>query len=153
MSEGNHQACVDAWCEAQAQALSTAQLLPRFDSALAAVWQRAHRTLGDVTLMAIVERVLHDAAQRAPIFGALTVEANGFCCDTLRLQAETADPGELREGMRFVLVEYLTVLGSLTADVLTQALHSELSNATPAGDRTAQSADRTSSTEEGERGL
>ena len=44
--------------------------------------------------------------------------------------------------MRFVLVEYLTVLGSLTADVMTPGLHSELSNATPTvGDRTRAEVD------------
>ena len=35
---------------------------------------------------------------------------------------------ELVEGIRFVLVEFLTVLGNLTAEILTPELHSELSN-------------------------
>ncbi len=148
----DHDAVVAAWMK-QADRLDPAQRWQFFEQALGALWRRAHRTLGDVTLMAIVGRVLHDAAQRVPLFGALTVEASGFRCDALRERASTADPHELAEGMRFVLIEYLTVLGSLTADVMTPALHSELSNATPvAGDRTAETNGRTSSTE-GEREL
>jgi hypothetical protein len=143
----DHDACVAAWMK-RAERLDPAQRWPFFEQALDALWQRAHRTLGDVTLMAIVGRVLHDAAQRAPLFGALTVEAHGFRCDARRERAGTADPRELAEGMRFVLVEYLTVLGSLTADILTPALHSELSNATRAsGDRTRKSDAGTSRTE------
>jgi hypothetical protein len=36
----------------------------------------------------------------------------------------------LREAIQFVLVELLTVVGNLTAEILTPALHSELSNIT-----------------------
>jgi hypothetical protein len=35
---------------------------------------------------------------------------------------------ELVAGIRFVLVEFLTVLGNLTAEILTSELHAELSN-------------------------
>jgi hypothetical protein len=37
------------------------------------------------------------------------------------------DAIELREAIRFVLVELLTVLGNLTAEILTPALHAEIS--------------------------
>jgi hypothetical protein len=35
------------------------------------------------------------------------------------------------EGIRFVLVEFLTVLGNLTAGILTAELHAELSHVEP----------------------
>jgi hypothetical protein len=38
------------------------------------------------------------------------------------------DPIELRRGIRFVLTEFLTVLGNLTAEILTPELHAALSN-------------------------
>lgn len=143
----DHDACVSTWMK-RAERLGPDQRWQLFEHALGVLWQRAHRTLGDVTLVAIVQRVLHDAAQRVPLFGALSVEASGFRCEALREAAGTADPRELAEGMRFVLVEYLTVLGSLTADVLTPALHSELANATPeAGDPTGRSDAKASRTE------
>lgn len=126
----DHDACVTEWMK-RADRLGPAERWQFFEQALGVLWRRAHRTLGDVTLRAIVERVLHDAARKAPIFGALTVEANGFRCEALRERAGTADPRELAEGMRFVLLEYLTVLGSLTAEILTPALHSELAKTTP----------------------
>jgi hypothetical protein len=143
----DHDACVTAWMK-RADRLGPVQRWRFFEQALGVVWQRAHRTLGDVTLMAIVGRVLHDAAERVPLFGALTVEASGFNCEALRERAPNADPRELAEGMQFVLVEYLTVLGSLTADVMTPALHSEISNLTlAAADRAEQTDTRTSSAE------
>jgi len=143
----DHDACVTAWMKAAAR-LDPGQRSQFFEQALGVLWKRAHRTLGDVTLMAIVGRVLHDAAERFPLFGALTVEASGFKCEALRDRAPDADPRELADGMQFVLVEYLTVLGSLTADVMTPALHSEISKLTLAGaDRAEQTDARTSSAE------
>ena len=44
--------------------------------------------------------------------------------------------------MRFLLVEFLTVLGNLTADILTPALHSELTAVTvrPGASKTRRAA-------------
>lgn len=146
----DHDACVEAWL-ARSDGLGTAQRCQFFEQALSVLWHRAHRTLADVTLMAIVERVLYNAAERVPLFGVLRVETNGFLCDGLRERSRTADPALLAEGMRFVLTEYLTVLGSLTADVLTPALHAELANMTLSAGDGKQQNDGKSARAEGQR--
>lgn len=122
----DHVACVTAWMERNAKDLTTVQLLQLFEQALDALWRRAQRTLGDVTLMAIVDRVLHSAVEKAPPLSALKIEPSGVRCEELHKQADGLSRDELEQGVRFVLVELLTVLGSLTAEILTPALHSEL---------------------------
>jgi hypothetical protein len=127
-----HGACVDAWLERAANRLASDKLLLVFDQGFAALWGRAHQTLGDVTLMAIVDRVLYVAAERYPFLSALKVEPAGLRCQELQQQAGNLRRDELAEAVRFVLVEFLTVLGTLTAEILSPALHAELLNIAPA---------------------
>ena len=61
-----HGACVDAWLQGAVNRLPSNRLLRVFDRGFAALWDRAHQTLGDVTLMAIADRVLYVAAEQYP---------------------------------------------------------------------------------------
>ncbi len=122
----DHSACVDAWIGPATAGLSSSTVVDALDRAFGALWRRAHRTLGDVTLTAITERVLHDATLRYASFSALRVGPDGLECGELRERAGSLDPVTLTAGVRFVLVELLSVLGNLTANVLTAALHDEL---------------------------
>ena len=90
------------------------------------MWRRALVTLGDVTLKAILDRVLYTAAERFPLLSPLEVDATGLRSDKFRQGAGSLHRDQLGEGIRFILVEFLTVLGNLTAEVLTPALHAEL---------------------------
>ena len=108
--------------------------------AFGVLWSRAHRTLGDVTLTAIADRVLYVASEQFPAFSTLTLDAAGPTWDQFRQQVASVPEDELMRGARFVLVEFLSVLGNLTAEVLTPPLHAELERAAadmPAGDAAA----------------
>jgi hypothetical protein len=126
LDDGQHAACVDAWLRPSENL--TPEILARlFDAALRALWKRTKTTLGDVTLTAIAERVLYNAAEKFPFLSALKVEpTTGFQCRSLFEQKSGVSEPLLRQGIRFVLVEFLTVIGNLTADILTPELHSEL---------------------------
>ncbi len=125
----DHIAAVDAWL-ATAASQPTAQLLDLFERAVAAIWRRAQRALGEITLSAIAERVLHVARERHPLLLGVEIECGQARLDALRAGGPTRD--EIVAAVRFLLVEWLTVLGSLTAEILTPALHAELATITPA---------------------
>jgi hypothetical protein len=126
-AHGEH---VKAWIEQAAKGLSSEQSLQLFERAMGALWERAHQSLGDVTLMAIVDRVLYNAGERFPALGALQVNAGGVDFGKLRENLTGVPESELTEAMLYVLIEYLTVIGNLTADILTPALYSQLSKVT-----------------------
>jgi hypothetical protein len=126
ISSQDHIACVNAWMERVAKGLAPEPLVNAFEEAFGALWLRAHQTLGDVTLTAIVDRVLSNGADRFPVLSELKTDANGLILKELRKNAERAAPNELADAIRFVLVEFLTVLGNLTAEILTTPLHAEL---------------------------
>jgi hypothetical protein len=128
-----HATSVEAWVQVAAAGLTAPQLAQLFEDVLGTLWHRAHRTLGDVTLVAIVERVIHSTAASSPLLAALRVDPSGFHCDELRQRASV--PAELAQAMQVFIVEFLTVIGSLTAEILTPALHAELAGVKPASDK------------------
>jgi len=106
--------------------LSSRQLAQLFEQAVGAIWRRAYITLGEITLTAVAERVLYVAAEKFPLFESLEVGEKGVVCQGLLESANTDDEGQLNDGIRFVLIEFLLVIGNLTGGILTPALHSEL---------------------------
>ncbi|HET9452482.1 MAG TPA: hypothetical protein VFO83_16450 [Aggregicoccus sp.] len=131
LDDARHAACVDAWLEGAARGLPPGALVRLFEAALAALWACTETTLGEVTLSAIAERVLLNAAERDPLFASLAVEpGRGIRCQELREQAGSAQGAQLLQGIRLVLVELITVLGNLTAEILTPELHEALSGVT-----------------------
>ncbi len=123
--ENGHRACVQRWMQAW-KSSPPEQLVDAFDQAFAALWQRAHRTLGRVTLAAILGRVLDTAAERFPVLASLRVEEGaGLVCEGLRERA-ARESRSLEPALEFLLIEFLRLLGTLTAEILTPALHAVL---------------------------
>jgi hypothetical protein len=100
-----------------------------FEQAMIALWNRAHVTLGTVTLAAIMDRVLYTATEKFPLLESLKIGTNGVDFGGLRERepATAMSNSQLAEGFSYVLVEFLSVVGNLTAEILTPALHAELS--------------------------
>lgn len=127
----DHAAFVDAWLDGATQELTPEAYLELFGASLAALWSSASTTLGDVTLTAIVDRVLCNATERFDFLSGLAVgEKVGIQIDDLRGRAGSLSAAQVRAGLRFVLVEFLEVIGSLTADILTPDLHAALAKVT-----------------------
>jgi hypothetical protein len=127
VDQQNHNACVSCWMERTATGLPPDRLLQLFERTLGALWRRAHVTLGDVTLTAIVRRVLYTASEQFAVLASVEVDDKGPHHEKLHDRARDLDADHLREAIHFVLLELLTVLGNLTAEILTPALHAELS--------------------------
>jgi hypothetical protein len=124
--DDEHDAAVRAWVATLGE-LPPDLLLTAFTRAFDAVRRRAQTTLGDVTLLAVGERVLYDAHDRFPAFSSVRLDAAGIdCADVVARGREALRVEEIRGFVGFMLAELLRVLGALTADVLTPALHREL---------------------------
>lgn len=126
--EHDHAACVDEWRRRLGDDVDALALIRAFARAYRCVWRRAQLTLGNVTLIAIGDRVLHDATEQHPILGGVRLDESGLSCDDLERRAATLEMTELEGAVRAVLVELLAVLGRLTAGVLTVPLHAALSD-------------------------
>ena len=122
-----HAARVDAWLERAAKDLSPENMVRLFEEASSALWARTKTTLGEVTLTAIVDRVLTDASEEFPLLAKVKIDpVEGIQWLGLREGWHTLPQAKVSEGIRYVLVEFLTVLGHLTAEILTPELHAAL---------------------------
>jgi hypothetical protein len=139
----DHDACVAAWMRRIGE-LPPRELLQAMQLGFGAVWIRAHRTLGVVTLVAVGRRVLARASESIPLLGSLKVDADGLHCDELDARAEALDASGLRAGVQLVLVDFLTILGRLTSEVLASDLHAELDKVGHRAGSTPESAATTS---------
>ena len=132
--DADHGAQVSAWLERVGEDLTPDHFLDVFESGFGALWTRSHRTLGAVTIAAIVDRVLYTSAERFPILASLELDAAGLTTRKLREGGDlTSD--QLSRAICFLMVEFLTVLGNLTGDILTPALHAELAAVATTGRR------------------
>lgn len=128
---GHHAVCVDAWLEQSAQHATPDTILLLFNAAFSALWIGSGKTLGEVTLVAIADRVLYNATEIYPMLSVMSVDpVSGIQCNALAKDSNSLSVPELTAGLRFVLVEFLTVIGNLTAEILASELHSVLTSVT-----------------------
>jgi len=90
------------------------------------VSRRAQRTLSEVTVSAVVDRIFYTARARHPQLEFIEVDGASIRCQALRERASALPADPLVNAFRFVLIEFFAVVGSLTADTLTPALHAEI---------------------------
>ncbi len=132
-AENDHHVAVTAWFQRAARGRSVDSLIQAFEAGFGGVWRRSLLVLGEVTLAAILERVLHTAQERFPALAVAEIDGSGLRCQALRAYPDT-QRDQLADATRFVLVEFLTVLGNLTGEILSPALHDELSTVTAVTD-------------------
>ena len=119
----DHAPFIEDWLRQNACCHSREQLRDLFSRAFDALWRRSLVTLGEVTLSAIFDRILYRSKRAYPWLDAVILFEHGFSLEKLDM---LDDGSELLTGLKHILLELLTVLGSLTADALTKQLHAEL---------------------------
>jgi hypothetical protein len=124
-----HSRYVSEWMKRFSQ-VPAEELAGFFENAMIVLWRRTYSALGDITVAAIVDRVLYNATEKYSILSSLKLGTSGVNFSEFRQKAGSINDRELKEAMQFVLVELLTVVGNLTAEILTPALHSALSSVT-----------------------
>ncbi|HXH75944.1 MAG TPA: hypothetical protein VNJ08_13315 [Bacteriovoracaceae bacterium] len=116
---------VEVWEVKSMKGLSLDQQAILFDKAIHAIEKRALQTLSHVTLMVILDRVLHQSSQICPLFAKAKIESNSLSFEEVHKDPQYTSKERL-EAFRYLLVELLRVLGRITADILTAPLHKEL---------------------------
>jgi len=123
--EPSHAAVVDAWLERSLHGSAPANVVDVFRAAFEALWDRAATTLGSATLIAIAERVLATATAKHPFLLAVSSRSNGDSRwkQLLHDRLSSVPAPELIAGLQFALIELLTIIGRLTAEILSEELH------------------------------
>jgi hypothetical protein len=118
-----HLKLIKDWENTNAIGLNSDQHLRLLEKAIRAIELRAGSTLSVVTLTLILDRVLHESKEKFPLLSEALIESNRLSFEKMHIHHKSED---LLEPIRYVLVELLTVLGRITADILSTPLHKEL---------------------------
>lgn len=132
MPKSDHDGRVKAWLGRTGKEATAPSLLTDFETAWLALWRRAEGAVGAIALESIAALVQAAGVERFPFLSALELGPTGTSSRVLLNSPDVPDLGKLEEGLTFVLVKFLTVVGALTDETLTPALHTDLIQAADA---------------------
>lgn len=121
-----HRAQVELWEKQNFQNLSPEQRAEIFGKAFELIFQRTLKTLSYVTLQVILDRVFFQSREKFSLLSDVKIEPTGFNFDLLIQNIKSYNSEIVSEAQAHLLVEFLGIVGSLTADILTVPLHEEL---------------------------
>lgn len=120
-----HSAFVQTWENNTNTGLSKVNRARLFEQAIHAVEKRSCVTLSNITLLVILDRVLHNCTEKYPVLSEVFLGAHSLNFQKLQ-NLEDKKLDEFIEALRYLLTELLRILARITADILTIPLHSEL---------------------------
>jgi hypothetical protein len=116
---------VNEWETSHGTGLSSKELVNLYSSAIQAMVRRSLETLSAITVLVVLDRVLNEVKEGYPFLSEIKADSQGINFDSF-LEKEGLDPEEFKRALHEFLVGLLTVLGNITADILTTPLHKEL---------------------------
>ena len=90
------------------------------------MWLRAHRSLGEVTLIAILHRVRASSRAKHPLLERVHTRPGGLEVPTVDDAGNPVDPGELSQALEVLLGDLLVLIDTLTAGILTLGLRGDI---------------------------
>lgn len=113
--------------EQHVKGLSPEQLVQLYAEAILALRKRILFTLSEVTITAILDRVLHESQQEYPLLSELKTSTDGIETSDLLSKLDGHSSAEIIEAFQFLIAELVGVLERLTAGLLNKPLYQELS--------------------------
>jgi len=126
-----HAKQVEAWKEKNAE-LSSSEMTLLYVKAIQAVYKRSLGTLSLVTVVAVVDRTLHECKEKYPLLSAVESDAEGLHFGKMLNQLQNSKPEDSQKVLHEFLIELLDIFGKITAEILTRYLHQELMTVTKA---------------------
>lgn len=125
-----HEKLIATWERNNATGLASDKHALLLEKAIDAIEKRALVTLSSITLMVILDRVLHQSKEKYPVLSMVTIESRNLDFKEFNRSIKEHGSEELLLALRYLLVEILRILGRITADILTVPLHKELMKVT-----------------------
>lgn len=126
----SHALQVYAWENENGHGLSSEEIVHLFSSAIHAIEKRSLATLSSITLMVILDRALFECQEQFPILKSVHLEEKSINLAVLLEKNKNFNTENLRNALRHLLIQMLTVLGNITADILSAPLHKTLMTVT-----------------------
>lgn len=121
-----HKEQILLWEEKNLKNLESKELVELYANAFNAMEKRCLATLSTVTVQVVKERILHISFEKFPLLSSVKLEATQLNFKILIQNCENYNIEELKDALRFLLVEFLSVIGNITSGVLSEALYKQL---------------------------
>jgi len=125
--KSEHAKKVDEWISKSVVGLEQVDQARVFASAILAIENRILLTLSSITWKAILERALSQSIEQHPLLSGIKVEAHGLSIAELLPTLQSEQTNQVIESFRFFIIELMTIVGNLTAEVLSEPLYRVLS--------------------------
>jgi hypothetical protein len=124
-------ACVNAWM-AGVPAAPPIEVIAALEQGFTALWRCSCPPIAAPALSAVITQVLRDGATRFPALAyASTAGGAGIRVEELRAHARPQDAQQLREGTRYVLEQFIDIVGKMNHGALMPALRVALDEHVP----------------------
>jgi hypothetical protein len=127
----SHARAVADWLQKFPSSLSREQFINAVEFVFDNVLAKTQITVSEVTLSAVLDRVLYNSCIKYPILSELKLEDAKLNFSGFKKNLKSASHSEIKEAFQYFVTEFLFVIGNLTGEVLTTTLYNELSNNLP----------------------
>jgi hypothetical protein len=121
-----HSEQVAAWIDWSTSGLKKQHLAEHFEKTILALLNRAQPSVSDLTLAAILERVLYNSTEQFPLLQFIQIINGRWTLDPIQKKLENFDEIEIKKAFHYLITEFLFIIGNLTGEQLTPILHKEL---------------------------
>ncbi|GAB4224801.1 MAG: hypothetical protein Kow0049_01160 [Stanieria sp.] len=104
------------------------EVLKIYQDLLQVIWNRILPTVGQVTIMTIMERALVLTKEKYSLISYLHITPQGISFEELFLKLEQEEGLKIQEAFKKLVVNVFDILTLLTGDILSQQLLLELEN-------------------------
>jgi hypothetical protein len=116
--------------DSQAVHLDSVALAEHCETMLTRLYGKAQVSVSDITLKAILDRVLHNSSSLYPLLSAIRIENSGLNFDELNINLRLYTEAEVKAAFHYLMTEFMFIIGKLTGEQLTPLLHKEIMNGT-----------------------
>jgi hypothetical protein len=97
-----------------------------FEKAFNRVFDKASVSMSEITLSAILDRVLYNSAEQFPLLATLQIKNDCLNFTEFKKTLKKHSEKEMKDAFHYMLTEFLCVIGNVTGEQLTPLLHKEL---------------------------
>ena len=121
-----HSETIETWIQKSTGKLSSQNLSEFLELAINDIILKAQTSISEVTVLAILERVLYNSAERYSLLREVKIENDKLQFAMLHPSYKSYSNSEIREAFHYLITEFLFIIGNLTGEQLTPIMHDEL---------------------------
>jgi hypothetical protein len=127
----SHAHAVGVWLQKISSSLTPEQFVNAIEEVFDNLLDKTQITVSEVTLSAVLDRVLYNSCVKYPILNELKLDDAKLNFGGFKKNLKSASQSEIKEAFQYFVTEFLFVIGNLTGEILTPMLYSELINNLP----------------------